>query len=139
MRTFSTRGLFLGKPEAEAEKKDMIALFEDYFCIEQAIENGAFIITGRKGAGKSAYAVWLQEKAKSTDALYCSLVKKNDSILEEMINMAPEHKLATSVLFEWIILVRLTQMIIQTEQGKYNRYASAIEEFYNKNERIRQN
>lgn len=133
MKTYSTRGLFLGKPEAEAEKKEMITLFEDYFNIEQAIERGAFIITGRKGAGKSAYAVWLQEKAKNNDNLFCSLVKKNDSILEELINMAPEHKLSTSVLFEWIILVRLTQMIIQTGQGKYNRYANAIEEFYDKN------
>ena len=91
MKTYSTRGLFLGKPEAEAEKKEMITLFEDYFNIEQAIERGAFIITGRKGAGKSAYAVWLQEKAKNNDNLFCSLVKKNDSILEELINMAPEH------------------------------------------------
>ena len=53
----TTNGMDLGRPEAEAEKCFMLDYFEDYFAITENIQRGRFIISGRKGSGKSAYVV----------------------------------------------------------------------------------
>ena len=62
-KTFTSKGLYLGKTDSESENRDLLDFFHDYAGVFDDINNGRFIITGRKGAGKSAYAVYLQEKS----------------------------------------------------------------------------
>lgn len=53
----TTNGLYLGTPEAEGEIWAGLGLpefFEDYMHILGELLTEKFIITGRKGAGKSA-------------------------------------------------------------------------------------
>lgn len=53
----TTKGLYLGNPEAEGENNPNQGLkefYEDYLQIDNAIAQGRFIIVGRKGVGKSA-------------------------------------------------------------------------------------
>lgn len=136
-KKYTTQGLYLGKPEAEAENvsqtQNLLAFFEDYQNISNSIEKGCFIITGRKGAGKSAYAGWLIEKSESEDMQYCSLIKKNEFDLETMIQSIPFEGLRFEALFEWIVLVRIVKLIIDSRIGNYLKEYRALTEFYNKN------
>lgn len=129
----TTHGLNLGKPEAEAERQYMLEYFEDYFNIQQAIDNGCFIITGRKGAGKSAYAVWMQQNASSGSNDFCSLIKKDDFDLELIINSLPDKDVRFGAFFEWVILVRLVKLILESEIGACLKQIRAIKKFYERN------
>ena len=128
----STKGLNIGRPEAEAE--DILSVFEDYQNIDNNIKNGSFIISGRKGAGKSAYARWLIEKAKTDEHKFCSLIKKDDLNLEQTLQSISNDSLKFSALFEWIILVKIVKMIIDSPIGQYSlpEY-KALKTFYTKN------
>ena len=107
---YTTKGLYIGKPEAEGEttqnRLNLLDFFEDYTHIEDNINRGCFIISGRKGSGKSAYVMWLHEKAKQNDELYTSIVRKNEFDIEAIIQAVPEKELKFEALFEWLILVR---------------------------------
>lgn len=133
LRIKTTKGLNLGKPEAEAERQFMLDYFEDYFNIKQEIENGCFIISGRKGSGKSAYAVWMQQHAVNHDNEFCSLVKKDDFNLELIINSLPEKDVRFEAFFEWVILVRLVKLILESNIGTYLEQVRAIKKFYERN------
>lgn len=132
-RKYSTQGLYIGKPEAEAELDTLHDLFRDYLDIDGNIKRGSFIITGRKGSGKSAYAMWLLDKAKSDDSLFCSLVRKNEFLLEEIIQSVDNQNLRFEALFEWIILVRLVKIVIDSNIGTYLNPIIALRKFYEKN------
>lgn len=129
----TTKGLSLGKPEAEAERQFMLQYFEDYFNIKESIDNGCFIITGRKGSGKSAYAVWMQQNALNNDNEFCSLVKNDDFNLELIINSIHDKDVRFEAFFEWVILVRLVKLVLDSNTGIYLEQVRAIKKFYERN------
>lgn len=129
----TTKGLILGSPEAESEKDLSLSFFEDYMNISPAIERGKFIITGRKGAGKSAYAVWLMEQMTQNQFIHCEMIKKGDVMIESLIHSIGTDNIKQVLIFEWIILVKLVKMIIGLPEGRYHKYAKALQEFYVKN------
>jgi hypothetical protein len=134
---YTTKGLYIGKPEAEGETTqsglNLLDFFEDYTHIEENIQRGYFIVSGRKGSGKSAYAMWLYEKAKGNDELYTSIIRKNEFDIEAIIQAIPEKDLKFEAFFEWLILVRLVKMILETGQGTYLRQIKSLQDFYSKN------
>ncbi len=134
---YTTKGLYIGKPEAEGETTssglNLLDFFEDYTNIEEHIQRGYFIVSGRKGSGKSAYAMWLHEKAKNNEGLYTSIIRKNEFDIEAIIQAIPEKDLKYEALFEWLILVRLVKMILDTGQGTYLRQIKSLQDFYSKN------
>lgn len=136
-RCYTTKGLYIGKPEAEGETTlsglNLLDFFEDYTHIEENIQRGYFIVSGRKGSGKSAYAMWLHEKARQNEELYTSIIRKNEFDIEAIIQAIPGKDLKFEALFEWLILVRLVKMILETGQGKYLRQIKSLQDFYSKN------
>ena len=137
MKNYTTKGLYIGKPEAEGETTqsglNLLDFFEDYTHIEENIQRGYFIVSGRKGSGKSAYAMWLHEKARKSNELYTSIIRKNEFDIEAIIQAIPEKNLKFEALFEWLILVRLVKMILETGQGTYLRQLKSLQDFYYKN------
>ena len=60
----TTRNFFIGTPEAEGEttynsKIKLGEIFGDYLNVFPELDSEKFIITGRKGAGKSAIAEFI--------------------------------------------------------------------------------
>ena len=137
MKRYTTKGLYIGKPEAEGETTlsglNLLDFFEDYTHIEENIQRGYFIVSGRKGSGKSAYAMWLHEKARQNEGLYTSIIRKNEFDIEAIIQAIPKKDLKFEALFEWLILVRLVKMILDTGQGTYLRQIKSLQDFYSKN------
>lgn len=129
----TTNGMDLGRPEAEAEKCFMLDYFEDYFAITENIQRGRFIISGRKGSGKSAYVVWMQKKTQKDSNSFCSTILKSDYNLEEIINSSSEIAINYEALFEWIILVRLVRLLLESGVSKNKKEVRALAKFYEKN------
>lgn len=136
MAKYTTKNLVLGMPEAEAEANDMLTLYHDYMGIEGALARGKFIITGRKGSGKSAYAVWLKAESKNKQDLWCTIIKHNDRILEQIFRMPEENGIDQAVLFEWIIIYNLIVLITDSDEGRYGEFASKLFEFRKDNAKL---
>ncbi len=136
-KTYSTKNFYIGRPEAEAETTqnatNLLDFFEDYTHIEDNIKRGCFIISGRKGSGKSAYAMWLHERSRNNDELFTSIIRKNEFDIEAIIQAVPNQDLKFGALFEWLILVRIVKMILDSKQGEYLREIKSLKDFYSKN------
>lgn len=111
----TTRGFYLGSPEAEGEnknsKQNLVAFFEDYMDIQNQILDGKFIISGRKGSGKSAFVKYILDNSGEKQEMFSSLIKPNEFDLEKLIQtLPPEIENKYEILFEWIILTRFVNI-----------------------------
>lgn len=121
----TTEGFYFGKSESEGEssyKKSSNTLFDDYLDILPKIGDGCFIITGRKGSGKSAIAKYIKDNATFEDSMFCEIVKSDAINLEKQIQQSSvesETKLVS--FFQWLILVKLVKLILEAKKrGLYS-------------------
>lgn len=133
----TTEGFYFGKSESEGEssyKKSSNTLFDDYLDILPKIGEGCFIITGRKGSGKSAIAKYIKDNATFEDLMFCEIVKSDAIHLEKQIqqnHVEAEEKLAS--FFQWLILVKLVKLILEAKNGAYTPELKAIHNFVRNN------
>lgn len=127
----STKNLLNWKPEAEGERQQMSKLYTDLLGIEDAVNNNQFIIMGRKGAGKSAYAVHLQSLASQPDSMVaCESIDSHSIQIEKLINEVDDGTAQFTALLEWLILSRLVNLILNTPDGRENRNFKDLLYFY---------
>lgn len=129
----------MGSPEAEAENREgeqsLLQLFEDYVDIKEHVEHGRFIISGRKGSGKSAFAKYIEESSLEQDDLFPLLIRANELAWHKAVQN--EKELAEEqfdLFFEWVILCGLVRMILSS--NAYSEIAegfSKLRRFYQKN------
>lgn len=133
----TTEGFYFGKSESEGEssyKKSSNTLFDDYLDILPKIGDGCFIITGRKGSGKSAIAKYIKDNATFEDSMFCEIVKSDAINLEKQIQQSSvesETKLVS--FFQWLILVKLVKLILEAKNGDYTPELKAIHNFVRNN------
>ena len=136
----TTEGFYFGKSESEGEnsyKKSTDTLFADYLDILPKIGEGHFIITGRKGSGKSAIAKYIKDNATFEDSMFCEIVKSDAIKLEKQIQTTPldaEEKLIS--FFQWLILVKLVKLILEAQNGNYTSELKSIKNFVRNNRGI---
>lgn len=136
---FAKKAFSLGRPEAEAEFHQTSAnpslknIFIDEIGAIDAIGSGRFIITGRKGTGKSAIVGYIQLNShpEVDNTSYCSVVKP--FIEHSNAFVVPNPSIDFSVLaYEWTIISKLIRMILETGQGEYTPEIRTLKKFYNK-------
>lgn len=138
MRTSeSTLGLYLGTTEAEGETRkgqSLLDYFEDYMKVLEDIKNGKFIISGRKGSGKSAIVKYFHDNSSEENELYTETVKPSDINLEKAIQYIsiPDDDSYT-LLYEWIILTKFVKMLLRTNDVRGTKEYCALEQFQRKN------
>lgn len=134
----TTKGFYIGTPEAEGENRrngqNLMAFFEDYNEITQNIENGKFIISGRKGTGKSAYVKFISDSSSEKNELFSSLIRPSDFNLEACLQSIPDQfNNKYEIIFEWIILVRFVKLILDIKGGYGTNEIQALQRFQSKN------
>lgn len=134
----TTKDYFLGNPEAEGEGLhndfSFADFFEDFMGITKQISNGKFLILGRKGVGKSAYAKYIVDTAATTVESYACLLKNSDINFEGIVQRLPDEvEDKNTVLFEWIILTRMVELIISSHRAQFSENLGRLREFYEKN------
>ena len=133
----TTSGFTFGKPESEGEnsyREGLQSPFNDYLNVLPAINNGHFIIVGRKGSGKSAIAKYIKDNACEENGCYCEIIKTDSIKLEQQIQgeNAESSELATT-FFHWLILVKLVKLIIASCHGEYTQEIKALRNFVRNN------
>lgn len=133
----STMGLYLGTPEAEGENREgqsLLDFFEDYMGILQDIKNEKFIISGRKGSGKTAIVKYFRDKSSEDNELFTETVKSSDIVLEKAVQCAGEvDDDIYGHLFEWIILTKFVKMLLRTRDVCATNEYHALVNFQKKN------
>lgn len=114
--TSDTAGFLIGLPEAEAEsakasRVQLAEVYEDFLGVEKEIAFGKFIVTGRKGSGKTAIAEHIENLANKDTNTKCIFIKGPELKLESLI--ASEGDYSGEALFEWLILSRLAKTIVE--------------------------
>ena len=133
----TTKGIYLGTPEAEGENRQgqsLLDFFEDYMGILQDIKNEKFIITGRKGSGKTAIVKYFRDNSSEEKELYTAKVSSSDILLEKAIQCAGEvNDDIYGHLYEWIILTKFVGMLLETHDVRSTKEYNALVNFQKKN------
>lgn len=135
----TTKDFFLGKPDADAEGNSNGHLsfdnfFEDFVDITSNINSGRFIILGRKGAGKSAYVKWVMDRQENDLETYADKIKGEDLKLQQLLqNLPAEVDERHSLLFEWVIQMKLIELIAKSTRASSSDGVTALKKFFQDN------
>jgi hypothetical protein len=117
---FTTENFFIGTPEAEGEtavnsKIKLGEIFGDFLNVFPELSTVKFIITGRKGAGKSALAEYIHFSAGNDSSVFCDFIKTRDLDIQKIVQLGIElgKPIEEKVLFEWIILTKLVKQFTE--------------------------
>ncbi len=135
----TTRNLTLGAPEAEAELNKAAPIFlgevfSDYLSVVPQLQEEKFIVTGRKGSGKTAIAESIRYSASQDPTTFCRMVKNKELDKETAVQEIEDEVMEVQKqLFEWVILTNLLAMI--TENAALEEYEAMdqLRRFINKN------
>lgn len=88
----TTKNFFIGATEAEAESTQTSQMrlndvFSDFLNVLPELQYEKFIITGRKGSGKTAIAEYINSLAEKEYNYFCDFIKKNDVNIEQIVQI----------------------------------------------------
>lgn len=133
----TTKGIYFGLPEAENESPETRGLdsfYEDVHGLMDMLKNETFIITGRKGCGKTAFVNYLKRISKDNTNIHCCEFYPKDYDLEKLILKIDEkEEKKYKLLYEWIILVRFTELILNANKSFCADAIKELNEFWNHN------
>lgn len=135
-----TSNFFIGSPEAEAEstmnsKVQLDVVFEDFLNVLGKLQNEKFIISGRKGSGKSAIAEKIYSISRDNAEYFCDFIKKGDIDIEKITQLTSEsdNLISQELLIEWIILTKLINQLISNEGISNQKEIQDLKIFLKKN------
>jgi Cdc6-like AAA superfamily ATPase len=118
----TTKNFFIGATEAEAESTQTSQMrlndvFSDFLNVLPELQYEKFIITGRKGSGKTAIAEYINSLAEKEYNYFCDFIKKNDVNIEQIVQIGKNvgFEVEKELLFEWIILIKLVKLLLSNE------------------------
>ena len=133
----TTEGFYIGVAEAEGEANNSVIplndVFEDYLDVISQINNEKFIITGRKGSGKTAIGEYI---VTSIDAnTFSTFIKKSDIDIEEIVQIENDRGFSVQreLLFKWIILTQILNLFTKNEKLCGLKDMSNLKKFIDKN------
>lgn len=136
----TTKNFFIGTPEAEGEltgnsKMKLGEIFGDYLNVFPELQTEKFIITGRKGAGKSAIAEYIYFTAGNDANTFCDFIKTRDFESQKIVQIGKEQGLLIEekLLFEWLILTKLTKLLISDQSVQGIKELRDLKQFIEKN------
>jgi hypothetical protein len=132
--------LFLGAPEAEAEatahsKVLLTEVYEDWHDLFNMLAHEKFIVIGRKGSGKSAFARYTQIKSNDEPNLFVDFVKQGTMNLETLVQIGSQngHPFEKEVIFKWLIYTHLIKLFCENEAIKEDRNFNDLKYFITRN------
>ena len=128
----------IGKVEAEAEKQDnrFADWFIDPFNLRQKINEGLFIISGRKGSGKSMFAHHLLVESERDEELFVKVLDLEDVKVINAISNRTKDFISNVSLFKWFCLVNITKMIVESQGASQSTGYKKLKQFLETNSRV---
>lgn len=132
--------IFLGAPEAEAEalpnsQMPLSSVYEDHHNLISSLQNEKFIICGRKGAGKSAFAEYISSISKDEANIFCKFIRQGEANLEEIIQLGKSegHPIERENLYTWLILTNILKLFSDNQAITNNDEYKLLTLFLKKN------
>lgn len=132
--------IFLGAPEAEAEalpqsKMPLVQIYEDYHHLLESLQHEKFIICGRKGSGKSAFAEYIGHLASQDPNLFCRFIRQGESHLEKIVQIGKDegHSVEREILYQWLILTNVLKLFADNQAVQNNKDYQLLSQFLQKN------
>ncbi|WP_341327001.1 hypothetical protein [Methylotuvimicrobium sp. KM2] len=132
--------IFLGSPEAEAEalpnsRMPLSKVYEDHCDLIGALANEKFIVVGRKGAGKSAFAEHICSIAEDQANLFARFIRQGESNLEQIVQIGIEngHEIEKENLYKWLILTNILKMFSDNQAAQNAKEYDLLKHFISKN------
>jgi energy-coupling factor transporter ATP-binding protein EcfA2 len=132
--------IYLGAPEAEAEalpnsKVPLNEVYEDFHNLISALSNEKFIVVGRKGSGKSAFAEHIASLANEDSNTFCKFIRQGESNLEHIVQIGKEsgHLIERENLYKWLILTNLLKLFTDNLAVSDNKDYQLLAQFLKKN------
>jgi len=130
--------VFLGSPEAEAEatsssRLPLTEVYEDFHDLLRGLSGEKFVVVGRKGSGKSAFAEYVYARSLSEPNLHCDFIKKSDSNLEYAVQCGADLGVDVNIesFFRWVIYTNILRMFVKlpviSESKRYRRLKVFLE------------
>lgn len=135
----TTRGFIIGVVEAEGEANNKKILLNDVFVdypdLFWHLENGKFIILGRKGMGKSAVGEYLISTLVNEPNKFGAMVSHHKIELEKLIqesyrdNTQENH----NALFKWVVLTQILNLMTENERIQHWSEMDTLKKFLKRN------
>lgn len=110
----------VGYPEAEAESGsnavNILDVFDDFLHVFPSLNNGKFIIVGRKGSGKTAIAEYLHAQAKNCPTAFSSILKMSDVKIHELIQSNLHAPIDKRLIIRWVLYINFINLLLTDEK-----------------------
>ena len=132
--------VYLGAPEAEGEtstssRVSILDVYEDYHDLIPQLSSEKFIVIGRKGCGKSAFAQYVAMRSKVEPNLFCTFVSNGRSKLEDVVQIGATngYNIDKGSLFTWIIYTNILKQFSEIPSISDNSAFDPLRKFLAKN------
>lgn len=132
--------VFLGAPEAEAEalpksKMPLSQVYEDYHHLLESMQHEKFIICGRKGCGKSAFAEYISHIASKDANIFCKFIRQGESHLEQIVQIGRNegHSVERETLYQWLIFTNILKLFADNQAVQNNSDYKLLSQFLQRN------
>jgi hypothetical protein len=132
--------VFLGAPEAEAEataqsRVSLIDVYEDFHSLLPELSGEKFIIVGRKGAGKSAFAEYVCARSQSEPNLFAQFIRASEFHIEKTIQLGQQTDavIDSESFFLWLIYTNILKLFANNEAMQDDKDYELLRQFLRKN------
>jgi len=139
VRNNRNESIYLGSPEAEADANPnsripLSEVYEDYHQLLPQLMHEKFIVVGRKGSGKSAFAEYVWFEANKQPNMFCRFIRKSELSLERIIQIGKSegHSVDSEALFKWLIYTNILKLFAFNKAIYYLKEYDLLRKFLNK-------
>ncbi|EPM6342152.1 P-loop ATPase, Sll1717 family [Vibrio parahaemolyticus] len=132
--------VFLGAPEAEAEtgsnsQMPLDSVYKDYCGLIPGLAHERFLVIGRKGTGKSAFAEHICSIAKGEPNMFAKFIRQSDVSLEGIVQAGLEngYELEKENLYKWLILTNILKLFAENHAARESKDYTLLEQFLKRN------
>lgn len=132
--------VFLGAPEAEAEatthsRVSLVDVYEDFHNLLPELSGEKFMIVGRKGAGKSAFAEYVCARSKAEPNLFARFIRASEFHIEKTIQQGQQADavINSESFFLWLIYTNILHLFAHNAAIRDNKEYELLRQFLKKN------
>ena len=110
-------------------------VYKDHNNLIPALADVKFIIVGRKGSGKSAFAEHMCSLAEDNGNMFTRFIRQGESNLEHIVQIGADHghEIERENLYKWLILTNILKMFSENSAVSNNKDYEALKQFLSKN------
>lgn len=130
----------LGSPEAEAESLPtsnvkLWDVYEDFHRLAAQLHTQKFILIGRKGCGKSAFAEYVCSVANNSATEHAKFIKAGEVHIQQALQLgaAAGSGVSEESFFEWLVFTNLLKLFLNNEAIQFDREFEKLRQFLSKN------